>query len=181
MATILAVLSMFPALVLTLLAKPLVLLILGREYAASIPILRLLVWAAIPMFLNYGLNTFLLARSREHAFLWTSSICAVVNVILNLILIPRFSYYAAAAVTITTELLLLVQNLLIIRKTFSFVALPKRLLATLAILLALAAIGLAGNLSMSPLITATAAGIVFGAYLYFDGSFAAIKNELRTS
>jgi O-antigen/teichoic acid export membrane protein len=181
MGTGLAVLSMFPALILTLLARPLVLSVLGREYAASIPILRLLAWAAIPMFLNYGLNTFLLSRSRERAFLWTSSICAIVNVVLNLILIPRFSYYAAAAVTIMTELLLLVHNLLIIRKIFSFVALPKRLLVTAAILLALAAIGLASNLSFSPLFTVTAACAAFSAYLYFDGSFEAIVSELRAS
>src|SRR5439155_13643898 len=65
MTTILGVLSMFPALILTLLARPLVLLVLGESYASSIGILRVLVWAAIPMFLNYGLNTFLLARGSE--------------------------------------------------------------------------------------------------------------------
>src|SRR5262245_48187950 len=80
MATILGVLSMFSALLLTLLAKPLVHFVLGDNYAASSDILRLLVWAAIPMFINYGLNTFLLARDRERVFLWTSSVCAVANI-----------------------------------------------------------------------------------------------------
>jgi O-antigen/teichoic acid export membrane protein len=179
MATILCVLSMFPALILTLLAKPLVLLVLGKSYEASIPILRVLVWAAVPMFLNYGLNTFLLARDKERAFLWTSSICAIVNIVLNLILIPRFSYYAAAAVTVVTELLLLAQNLVIIRKMFSFIALPKRLLTTALILLTVVIAALAGSMHASPLVVAAAACGVFAFYLYFDGSFKTIFEEVR--
>jgi len=179
MATILGVLSMFPALILTLLAKPLVLLVLGKSYEASIPILRILVWAAIPMFLNYGLNTFLLARNKERAFLWTSSICAVVNIVLNLILIPRFSYYAAAAVTVLTELLLLAQNLVIIRKMFAFIALPKRLLVTAFILLTVVIAALAGSIHASPVIVAAAACGVFAFYLHFDGWFKTIFEEVR--
>jgi O-antigen/teichoic acid export membrane protein len=179
MATILCVLSMFPALILTLLAKPLVLLVLGNSYEASIPILRILVWAAIPMFLNYGLNTFLLARDKERAFLWTSSICAVVNIALNLIFIPRFSYYAAAAVTIVTELLLLTQNLVIIRKMFSFIALPKHLLTTALILLTVVIAALAGSMHAPPLVVAAAACGAFAFYLYFDGSFKTIFEEVR--
>jgi O-antigen/teichoic acid export membrane protein len=174
MATILCVLSMFAALALTLLARPLVLLVLGASYADSIPILRLLVWASIPMFINYGLNTFLLARNRERAFLWTSSICAVANVVLNLILIPRFSYYAAAAVTIVTELLLLLQNLVIIRRTFDFIALPRRLLATALILLLLLGAALAGGAYAPPVIVAATACFAFAFYLYLDGSLKTI-------
>lgn len=179
MATVLCVLAMFPALILTLLAKPLVLLVLGKSYAASIPILRLLVWAAIPMFLNYGLNTFLLAREKERAFLWTSSICAIANIALNLLLIPRYSYYAAAAVTIVTECLLLTQNLLIIRKKFAFVALPLRLLPTALILLLLVIGALAGSAYTSPLVVAAAACCVFAFYLYFDGSFKTIFEQVK--
>jgi len=174
MATILCVLSMFAALTLTLLAKPLVLLVLGNSYADSIPVLRLLVWASIPMFINYGLNTFLLARNRERAFLWTSSICAVANVALNLILIPRFSYYAAAAVTIVTELLLLLQNLVIIRRTFDFIALPRRLLPTALILLLLLGAALAVGAHAPPVIVAATACFAFALYLYLDGSLKTI-------
>jgi O-antigen/teichoic acid export membrane protein len=179
MATVLCVLAMFPVLILTLLAKPLVLLVLGNSYAASVPILRLLVWAAIPMFLNYGLNTFLLARDQERAFLWTSSICAVANIVLNLLLIPRYSYYAAAAVTIVTECLLLAQNLTIIRRIFNFVALPVRLVPTALILLLLVIGALAGSSRTSPLIAAAAACCVFALYLYFDGSIKTIFDAAR--
>lgn len=111
-----------------LLATPVVQLTLGMGYQNSSLILKVLIWALIPMFLNHGLNTMLLAISRERAFLWTGSICTVVNLTLNFILIPRFSYIAAAAVTIITEMVLLVQNVILIRRAVGFVPIPHNLL-----------------------------------------------------
>ena len=179
MATLLGVLSMFPALILTLLAKPLVLLVLGESYAASTNILRLLVWAAIPMFINYGLNTFLLARDRERVFLLTSAVCAIANINLNLILIPRYSYHGAAAVTIVTELLLLAQNLLIIYKTFAFVALPNRLwLPTAVLALIVAAAQVIGS-HLSPFLVAAAAATAFTIVLYFTGLLTEIADSMN--
>lgn len=178
MATILGVLSMFPALILSLLAKPLVHLVLGESYAASSNILRLLVWAAIPMFINYGLNTFLLARDRERIFLWTSSVCAVANIVLNLLLIPRYSYYAAAAVTMVTELLLLFQNLVIIRRKFDFIALPSRLWITTGVLVAVVAMAQVASGYVSPFVVAVAACLVFALALYFDGSLGEIGDSI---
>jgi O-antigen/teichoic acid export membrane protein len=181
LATILGVLSMFPVLVLTLLAKPFVHVALGDSYVASANILRILVWAAIPMFINYGLNTFLLARDKEQIFVWTTAVCAVANIALNLLLIPRYSYYAAAAVTIVTELILLVQNLVIIRRKFAFVALPKRLwvpAAVLALIVA-AAQPIVGRLS--PFIVAAAACCVFTLALYFNGLLKEINDSMNLS
>jgi len=151
-----------------------VFLVLGESYAASIGILRVLVWAAIPMFLNYGLNTFLLARDREQVFLRTNSICAAANVTLNLMFIPRFSFYAAAAVTIVTECLLLAQNLVIIRKKFDFVALPNRLWTSMLILAAVVVGAQAANGHVSPLVAAAVACCVFAFWLYFNGSLKGI-------
>ena len=178
MATLLGVLSMFPALVLTLLAKPLVHLVLGENYAGSTGILRLLVWAAIPMFINYGLNTFLLARGSERVFLKTSTVCAIANISLNLALIPHYSYYAAAAVTIVTEILLLVQNLIIIRKRFDFVALPHRLWITAGILIALVAAAQVASKHFSPVVVVVPACLIFCLILYLDGSLRVILESM---
>jgi len=179
LATVLGVLSMFPALVLALLAKPLVHFILQASYAPSADILRLLVWAAIPMFVNYGLNTFLLARSRERLFVWTSTVCAVANVTLNLILIPRYSYYAAAAVTIVTEVLLLVQNVVIIRRKFAFLPLPGRLWFPVAVLALIVAVAEGIGSRISPFVVAAAACGVFTIVLYFSGSLKDIAESMN--
>jgi O-antigen/teichoic acid export membrane protein len=106
-------------------ADPVVLLLLGKGYAQSIVTLKILVWAAAPAFLNGALNTLLLAAHREKAFLWTASVCTVFNIAANLILIPKFSFIAAAGVTVATECLLLAQNLYLTRKYLGRTILPK--------------------------------------------------------
>jgi O-antigen/teichoic acid export membrane protein len=107
------------------LSKPAVLYILGQSYAGCILTVNILVWAAVPGFLNYALNTLLLAAHKEHFFLWTAGLCTVFNISANLLLIPRFSFLAAAAVTVFTELLLLSQNLFLMKKLFGHLVLPR--------------------------------------------------------
>jgi O-antigen/teichoic acid export membrane protein len=107
------------------LAKPAVLYILGQSYSGCILTMKILVWAAVPAFLNFALNTLLLAAHKENYFLWTASLCTVFNVSANLLLIPRFSFLAAAVVTVLTELLLFSQNLYLIKKSLGHSVLPK--------------------------------------------------------
>ena len=162
-------LALFPVLAVTLLARPLVLLLLGNSFAESTPVLRILIWATIPMFVNFGLNTFLLARSHEKKFLRTTVVCAVVNIVANLILIPRFSYFAAAAVTILTEAVLLVQNVIIIRSLRGFSPVPDRFWQTSGIFLILLGSGLWGNMYTASLWPAPAVFLVFAGYFYITG------------
>jgi O-antigen/teichoic acid export membrane protein len=98
------------------LARPVILFTLGESYTDSIITLMILVWAAVPSFLNFALNTLLLSAHREKVFLLTATVCTVFNVAANLLLIPRYSFRAAAVVTVATECLLLAQNFYLVRK-----------------------------------------------------------------
>jgi len=123
-----------------------VLVLLGKGYASSIVTLKILVWAAAPAFLNSALNTLLLAAHREKCFLWTASVCTVFNIGANLILIPRFSFIAAAGVTVATECLLLAQNLYLTRRFLGQAILPKDAAGiTACFVLALAAFWVLGR------------------------------------
>jgi O-antigen/teichoic acid export membrane protein len=106
-------------------ARLAVTLVLGEHFAASATALKILIWAGIPALLNYALNTLLLAAHREKVFLWTASICTIFNCAANVLLIPHFSWVAAAAVTIFTELLLLLQNCFLMQKYFGHQILPQ--------------------------------------------------------
>ena len=106
-------------------ARPLVSLALGETYASSVTTIKILVWAGVPAFLNFVLNTMLLASGREKVFLCTSAVCSVFNITANLLLIPRFSFYAAAGVTVATELVLFGQNCYLSKKYVGSVVLPK--------------------------------------------------------
>jgi O-antigen/teichoic acid export membrane protein len=120
-------------------ARPFVLLALGDTYASSVTTVKILVWAGVPSFLNGALNTMLLASGREKVFLWTSGVCTVFNINANVLLIPRFSFYGAAAVTVFTELLLFGQNCYFSKRYLGRVVLPSDgTTSSIAFLLALA-------------------------------------------
>lgn len=121
---------LYPAALLTVLgaavlARPTVLLLLGPQYDGSATAMKILAWATVPMFLNYAVNTLLLAGSREKVFLWTASVCLLFNLGANLYFIPRFSFRAAAVITVLTELLLFAQNMYLARRFFGRLVLPQ--------------------------------------------------------
>jgi len=103
---------------------PAIRLILGPRYAESAEALKILIWAVILRYLNYGMNIRFLAAGRESVFVSTSLSCLAINLLGNVILIPRFGWRAAAAMTIVTELALLVQNVYWTRRAVVQVALP---------------------------------------------------------
>jgi O-antigen/teichoic acid export membrane protein len=110
-----------------------VLFVLGRDYAGSAIALKLLVWATLPMFMNHALNTLLLAAHKEKVFLWTATICTAFNITANLIFIPRYSFVAAAVVTILTEVLLFLLNFYATTKYFGHPVLPEDWLTITAV------------------------------------------------
>jgi O-antigen/teichoic acid export membrane protein len=150
-------------------AAPAVRLLLGPRYVESVPILKILIWATIPMYINFGLNVALLAMGRERIFLITSAVCLAVNFIGNLLLIPMFSWRGAAVLTILTELLLLAQNVYWVRQAIGRIAIPWGLGRNSLVFAAL----LAAMLYLGRLISAPVAGIAcflsFLAYLYRAG------------
>jgi O-antigen/teichoic acid export membrane protein len=118
---------------------PVLLMLLGPSYRDSIVVVRILVWAAVPAFLNFALNVLLLSARQEKVFLWTGTVCTAFNVAANLLLIPRFSYIGAAGVTVATECLLLGQNLYLARRFAGKLIVPEdglKIVAGFALVLA---------------------------------------------
>jgi O-antigen/teichoic acid export membrane protein len=157
-------------------ARPLVLLALGETYASSVKTIQILVWAGVPAFLNFVLNTMLLATGREKVFLWTSTVCSVFNIGANLLLIPRFSFYGAAVVTVFTELLLFAQNCYFSKKYLGTVLLPKDgASSTIAFLVALAGF-LLGKRQAGELWAGVLSFVAFGIFaMWTTGCFSKLK------
>jgi O-antigen/teichoic acid export membrane protein len=151
-------------------ASPVVRLLLGPRYVDSVAILKILIWAVIPMYMNFGLNVALLAMGRERIFVITSATCLAVNFVGNLILIPVFSWRGAAVLTMVTELLLLAQNVYWVRKAIGRIAIPWGLgRNSLAFALLLAAM-LYLERFVSPSLAGTACFLFFLVYLYRAGA-----------
>lgn len=74
-----------------------------RLYPQSVPSLRILSLAIVFLFVNSAFTAMLYAIDRQQWFAGVTAIAVVVNVGLNLLLIPRFGYLAASATTVVTE------------------------------------------------------------------------------
>jgi O-antigen/teichoic acid export membrane protein len=65
--------------------------------------LRILALAITFLFVNSAFTAMLYSVDRQDLFAWTTAVAVVVNVVLNLVLIPRWGYLAASADTVVTE------------------------------------------------------------------------------
>lgn len=88
----------------TLLADKIILLLYGSAYSNAALALRILVWTFIPLCINYIMGAAMIAIHKEKEGVYVLFLNAVLNIILNLLLIPAFSLYGAAIATVLTEI-----------------------------------------------------------------------------
>lgn len=88
------------------LAKRIIDLVYDPSFFPAIPAFNLLLLGFAVGMLNGPLNQALIVADQQKKFLWLSLFGALLNVILNLVLIPRYSLYGAAFATLTTFLLI---------------------------------------------------------------------------
>lgn len=87
----------------TLLASRLILFIYGIDYANSISSFQILLWATVFTFANAAFAQFFASTNRQLTVTKITGVLMVVNIALNLILIPRYSYIGASISTLVTE------------------------------------------------------------------------------
>lgn len=112
----------------TILADKFILLIYGPDFQNSIIALRILSWDILLVFL-YGCISFLLVsidRQRQMALI--AGCTAIINIILNLILIPTYSYVGSAYATIMAESFLLISYIYLSGRYFHLLPLHKIIL-----------------------------------------------------
>lgn len=88
------------------LADKIILLIFGPAYSNSAVILQILIWTIIFKFAGAPFYQLFQATNRELVITRISVICVIINLILNLLLIPKFSYIGASVATLLTEIFL---------------------------------------------------------------------------
>tara|TARA_R110002020_G_scaffold122487_7_gene278035 strand:- start:46407 stop:47657 length:1251 start_codon:yes stop_codon:yes gene_type:complete len=94
------ILSFTLALIITFTAPFIINFLYGHEYASSILILQIHIWAAIFIFLRTVLSKWLIAEDKYKFSLISQLSGAIVNVILNWLLIPKYGGAGAAIATI---------------------------------------------------------------------------------
>ncbi len=90
----------------TLIADKIIMFVFGVAFAKSIIALQILVWTIVLTFAGAAFVKLLESTNRQRIITKISLICVVVNVLLNLLLIPKFSYVGSSIATVVTELVL---------------------------------------------------------------------------
>lgn len=111
-----------------ILAKPLITLISKPEFvgnpAAGIygsdTALQIIIFSLILVSINVIFNYTLIAIKKQANLIWINGICATVNVVANLIVIPHYGFRGAAFATIISELLVLILVISTVRKYLPF-------------------------------------------------------------
>jgi O-antigen/teichoic acid export membrane protein len=91
----------------TLLAQRVILAIFGAEYINSIIALQILVWSAVFIFMGATFGNLFSSLNRQRIITKITGICVTLNVVLNLILIPKYNLTGASIATVATEFLAL--------------------------------------------------------------------------
>ncbi|MCK5283692.1 MAG: flippase [Nanoarchaeota archaeon] len=104
-------------------AKDVILTIYGIKYQNSILALQYLVWSIIPIFIVYMMGNLQIAIHREKIGMYALGFTALTNIVLNLILIPKYSLIGAAIATLISQLIYIVLYHLINNKYFEKISL----------------------------------------------------------
>ncbi len=95
----------------TILSKKIILLIYGGEYLPAAIVLSISIWAFIFVFLNHALMQVMVVIDKQKFNIISSGVALLLNIILNIILIPRFGYLGPAFALIGAEFILFLINL----------------------------------------------------------------------
>lgn len=110
----------FIVLLVTLIFSPLIVRIITQqrmaEFFDSVFVLRILSLAIFLAYFNHLTGYTIVALGRQRLYFFVAFIALFFNIVANLIVIPKFSYYGAAGVTVLTEgLVLIITSLFVFR------------------------------------------------------------------
>jgi len=82
--------------------------------------LRILIFALALIFFGNFFNSILIAGNKQNKLLKILSLVAIFNILLNLILIPKFSYLGAAFSSVFTEFLVVLGGVYVVSKELNY-------------------------------------------------------------
>lgn len=88
-----------------IIADKIILLVYGNQFLGSVIALQILIWSTVFTFLRSPLERLLESSNKQLSVTKIFVLGAIFNTILNIILIPQFSYVGAAIITILTDII----------------------------------------------------------------------------
>ena len=109
----------------TILADKIIVALYTGKFFHSVIALQILIWAVVFLFINHVVGNFLYAIDKDYMWSFSAGISLLLNVILNFILIPTFSYIGASLSTVITEALCFILLLYFSSKSGYWLNVPK--------------------------------------------------------
>jgi len=97
-------LSVSVALPMTFLATPIVKFLFGVDYVEAGTVLSIHIWAAVFVFLGVASGRWFLAENRQMLSLQRTVVGAIVNILLNFVLIPTYGVVGAAITLVVSQI-----------------------------------------------------------------------------
>ncbi|NCF75212.1 MAG: oligosaccharide flippase family protein, partial [Xanthomonadaceae bacterium] len=88
------------------LAKPIIILVAGKEFAPATPILKIIIFATAIVFVGIFYGHTIVAIEKQKKMIWAYATTAILSLTAYLIFIPKYSYYGAAWATVFAESLI---------------------------------------------------------------------------
>lgn len=111
----------------TLLSNQIIILIFGNAFLESTPALQILVWATVFTFGSAAFIQLFQSINKQVSLTKITFIGMIINIALNLILIPKFSYIAASFDTLVTECIIFAM-VLILAKQLGYIKTERKLI-----------------------------------------------------
>ena len=105
---------------LLILSLPIVVLVGGKDFSASAPVLTVLSFAIGLIFLGNLFGSAIIALNKQKTGAWIYFIGMIFNIAANLVIIPKYRYVGAAATTLATEFLVTVFMVILIYKAIHY-------------------------------------------------------------
>lgn len=96
--------SVFVSLILTILGKIVIQILYGEAYLLAVEALRIVTWYTAFSYLGVARNAWIVCKNRQKYLVYVYIFAAVSNVILNLILIPRWGATGAALASLIAQI-----------------------------------------------------------------------------
>ncbi|WP_321423217.1 flippase [uncultured Methanobacterium sp.] len=158
-------------LVLYILASPIILYFFGNQFFNSILIFQILIWLLIPLTIARFIEMVLAAINKQKIVTYTLGIFAVMNIILDIALIPSMGYFGAIIGTLVSQLLVFFMGLWFISR---YLDLPAKF--TLKMILITGILGVV-SISFKDMNHYIVSIIIIGSYLVLLKVFNCFKKD----
>ncbi|MCD6101410.1 MAG: flippase [Candidatus Marinimicrobia bacterium] len=153
--------------IIVILSKNIIEIVFEQSFLPSAKVLKILIWAPVFVFLNQVYWHLFNATDKQVIGTKMTALGALINSVLNVILIPKFSYIGAAIATVVTELVILIVEVFVGLSEYEYY--PNVLLTFKVVIIGLLSSYIGMTISTNPAISGFVFLLLYTTFSYIAG------------